>query len=263
MDHGGVVSERRKNFDLLRPRLEEIVRLKSFQVLDDWDQFVNMPQEAGASRGKRSSALAGVIHEKETDPRLGELLKSLDLDGESGEELSVQELAVLREAKIGYRLATTLNKELKAREAELATRSQGAWRNAKSQNDFGLFAPFLQEWVDLKREIAKSVDPEQPMYDVLLDEFERGTTCANLNKAIAKIKPVIVDLVSRIRTATQDPATFEKFDLTRFDGCYDLDEQEKLGKKLALALGFKGLVNIGPHPYTSDIGPTDVRITTR
>jgi len=58
-------------YEDLVEKLEEISRLGGVMSTLHWDQEVIMPSGAAKARAKQISALAGVIHEKATDPRLG------------------------------------------------------------------------------------------------------------------------------------------------------------------------------------------------
>ena len=50
-----------------------------------------------------------------------------------------------------------------------------------------MFAPKLEEWVQLSREIAKSIDPSRPAYDVLLDQYEKGMTMERLDPIFKQV----------------------------------------------------------------------------
>jgi hypothetical protein len=51
--------------------------LSGISGLLGWDEMVQCPPGAVAARGAQKSALAGVVHEKSTDPEIGELLARL------------------------------------------------------------------------------------------------------------------------------------------------------------------------------------------
>ena len=59
-----------------------------------WDEMVMMPQGSAGSRAAQKSALAGVLHDRRTDPKIGELAASLAKAGDLGE----WEAGVVREA---------------------------------------------------------------------------------------------------------------------------------------------------------------------
>lgn len=50
-----------------------------------------------------------------------------------------------------------------------------------------MFAPQLEEWVQLSREIAKCIDPSRPAYDVLLDQYEKGMTMERLDPIFKQV----------------------------------------------------------------------------
>ena len=62
-----------------------------------------------------------------------------------------------------------------------------AWVKARTASDWSLFAPCLEEWVDLIREQCAAIDPTRPAYDVCLDEFEKGMTTQQLDKIFAQV----------------------------------------------------------------------------
>ena len=45
------------------------------------------------------------------------------------------------------------------------------WLSARSENDFGRFAPSLERLIELKRREAEARAPGRPVYDELLDEY--------------------------------------------------------------------------------------------
>ena len=65
------------NYQKLTLRLEEISRLGGIMGILHWDQEVIMPIGAAESRAKQMGALAGIIHEKSTDPEIGSLLEKI------------------------------------------------------------------------------------------------------------------------------------------------------------------------------------------
>ncbi len=50
-----------------------------------------------------------------------------------------------------------------------------------------MFAPKLEDWVQLSRDIAKSIDSSRPAYDVLLDQYEKGMTMERLDPIFKQV----------------------------------------------------------------------------
>ena len=58
---------------------------------------------------------------------------------------------------------------------------------ARDAADFSQFAPVLEEWVDLLKKYATAIDSSRPIYDVLLDDYEKGMTSARLEEIFSEV----------------------------------------------------------------------------
>ena len=61
-------------------------------------------------------------------------------------------------------------------------RALQAWVKAREASDWSVFAPYLQQWVDVTLEKCRCIDSTRPAYDVCLDDFERGMTSARMDQ---------------------------------------------------------------------------------
>ncbi|KAK2078399.1 hypothetical protein QBZ16_003239 [Prototheca wickerhamii] len=246
-----------KEFDELVAKLKEVQALSGISGLLGWDEMVMMPPAAAASRGAQKAALAGVLHERTTDPEIGRLLEKLD--GVAFED--PYRTAAVREAKHDYQKATRITSSLAKREAEHETEAYQAWIKAREAKSFEPFSRALGKWVRLRRERASLIDPGQNAYDVLLDEFQPGLTSARLDEIFGQVKAGLVPLLARVRAhgAAPDDAWLN-------GGPFDREAQAALCRQLSLDLGFdldSGRLDVSVHPFTGGAHPTDVRMTTR
>ena len=69
------------SFDELCSLSREAALLESIEALLGWDERTYMPPAAGEYRAEQMTYLAGLSHQKRTDPRLGELLGELAASG--------------------------------------------------------------------------------------------------------------------------------------------------------------------------------------
>src|SRR5262249_18693361 len=95
------------------------------------------------------------------------------------------------------------------------------------------------------------------IYDVLLDEYEPGTTTVELEALFARLTPGLVALLDQIRGRPVEPP---------LSGSFDPAAQRLLADDLSRALGYnlrQGRIDLSAHPFTTRIGDADVRITTR
>ena len=179
---------RLQDFEALCVRLKESSAVAGISGLIGWDEMVQMPEGAAKARAAQKAALAGVLHEKATAGDLGALLARLQGVDLAAAGLDAYQQATVREAARDYRKATAITKELASREAELESRGYQGWVKARQDDDWAAFAPLLQEWVDLRREKAALVGgPGSAVYDVLLDDYEKGMTAARLDEIFGQV----------------------------------------------------------------------------
>jgi carboxypeptidase Taq len=95
---------------------------------------------------------------------------------------------------------TVLTKDIAQRSAELTSKGYQSWVKARQESDFSLFAPMLEDWVSLLKEKCALIDDSKPVYDVCLDDYERGLTAARLDEVFAQVKAGLVPLLDDIRT---------------------------------------------------------------
>jgi len=248
----------KQHYQQLVQKLEEITHLNGVMSTLSWDQEVVMPVGAGEARAKQLSALAGVIHERMTDPALGECLQQLN--NGSSTYFSKAEQCNIREAQRNYDLETKVPKRLVQELAELGSRGHSIWVKARQDNCFADFAPVLKNFLLLKKEWAQHVSPELQAYDANIDLFERGTTMAQITPIFERLKQELIPLIGRIQNSAKHP------DTSFMQGQFALDKQEALARQISQDIGFsfdRGRMDVSVHPFCGGSHPTDVRITTR
>ena len=244
--------------DLLR-RVKEARLLESCGSVLGWDERTYMPREGSAHRAEQIALLARMTHEMLTAPDIGELLaaveqSSLIRDAESAAAVNV------REIRRTYDRAVKLPKSLVEEIARTTTRAQQVWQEARQQNDFARFQPWLEKIVHLKRAEAEAVGYQGVPYDALLDEYEPGATAAEITRVFADLRADLVPLIGVIADSGKRP----RRDLLERE--YPVDRQQIFGQAAADAIGFDfeaGRLDVTTHPFCSGIGPGDCRLTTR
>jgi carboxypeptidase Taq len=142
----------------------------------------------------------------------------------------------------------------------LATTAQQEWSEARRNNDFAQFLPWLTQIVSLKREEAACLAGGGSLYDALLEDFEPGMTTSRLDPLFAAMRSQLVALIDSL------PAKKRKKGSGVLKRTYPIDRQRIFIESIAGDLGFGfdcGRLDLTAHPFFSTIGPGDVRITTR
>ncbi len=235
--------------------VREIGRLDSIAQLLDWDSETYMPKGGLTLRAEQLALVAELAHQRRSSPRLGELLAKLD----GGIEDLIQ-AANVRETRRTYDRAVKVPVELVSRLARATTMAKEAWGRAREQADFPVFAPHLEELLQLKRQVADCVGFKTERYDALMDEFEPGMTCAEVGGIFASLRGPLADFARRLAAAKHQP------DASILQRRFPRDAQERFARRMAEAIGFdfgNGRLDVSKHPFCTGIGAGDVRLTTR
>ncbi len=242
----------------LLDRMHEIADLSALGALAEWDQNTEMPEGAGEIRGDQMATLQGVLHERWTAERLGQLLDELEAPG-SQANLTDADRGLIRKTRRDYDQATKLPRSLVEELARVQAGSFEAWRRARANNDFASFAPWLARIIGLQREIADRFGFSETRYDALLDQYEPGMTSSKLDKLFAPVREVSASLLKRIQ------ASGHTVDDSCLQGDFAEEKQMELSKAVLRGMGYEfthGVLARSPHPFTTSFGsPFDVRLT--
>jgi carboxypeptidase Taq len=200
-----------------------------------------MSPGSAPSRASQKSALAGILHEKKTNPHLGTLITALATNKEALASLpSDYDRANVRIAKRDWDLQTRKTKAMASREAELEAKGYNTWVSAREKNDFPAFAPVLEEIVQMKKEVAAATHPGKNSYDANIDTFEPNMPSERLAEIFADLKKDLVPLLNEILASEvykKSKATGPKPPL-KGGKDWDVTSQAKLSREISEALGF-------------------------
>ena len=216
-----------------------------------WDQETMMPRGAAEQRGEEMGAMESVLHARRMDPRVGAWLEEIDAAA-----LDDVGRANLRHIRRAYERANKVPARLAAEIARVTSVSQGKWAEAREADDFAAFAPVLKQVVGLKREEGAALADGADVYDALLEDYEPGTSAAEIAATFDAMRPRLVALRA---------AVLEKTAPAGVTGTFDEGAQMKLSRQIAKTFGYdmtRGRVDKAVHPFSSGSG-NDVRITTR
>lgn len=239
-----------EQWESLKSKVGEIEAIIGALGVLEWDQQVMLPKGGAASRGAQLSALSGVLHERMTDPALGELAGALVNDPDP--TVSASARLWLRKHQRTVRVPASLAKAF----ASATSAGFAAWMSAREQRSFAPFQPALQTLVDLARESGACQGPAAHPYDNLLEEFDPGSTTADLTAMFSRLAG---ELSAFVRSLDGRPAP-EPVTIP----CGEA-ETLAISRQIATALGYRfddGRLDVSQHPFTVGMHPGDVRITT-
>jgi carboxypeptidase Taq len=244
--------------ELIRRTREESL-LASCAELLAWDEDTYMPPAGIEHRAAQLALLAGLQHERATDPRLGELLAAVEAsalvrDPEADEAINVREL------RRDYDRQTRLPRRLVEELARVTTLAEQEWAAARRDADFGRFRPWLERIIRLKRREARALAVTSDVYDALLEGYEPGARSEDLVRLFDALREELVPLANALTYAARRP------DAAILRRTWSIEGQRAFGEAVAAAVGFdfgRGRLDTTTHPFFSPVGPGDCRITTR
>lgn len=246
-------------YENLKTHIDKYSALNMALTLFNWDSSTEAPKDAT----ELTSKYIGILSENLYNTLINDDVEGLIEKLKDADDLTVEEKAIVRKTSemfddIRYIPAD----EFSAYQALLA-KSDAIWAKAKAENDYNSFAPVLKEIIDYNKKFAsykaKARGYEGPLYDILLDDYEKGFTTQVLDEFFSRLKATIVPLV---KGAVKNNHLIDK-DFNYLS--YDVEKQAEISRKLAEHIGFdfnRGVIKTSVHPFTTNLHNKDVRITT-
>ena len=241
----------------LKEYLKKIEYLNSTISLLHWDSMVNMPKEAMEYRSEMIGYLAGESYKLTTSEKMKAFIDSFT----GMEDLDLITKAMLENITKEYQKATKIPEaEFVQYEIDKAL-SQSAWEEGKKKKDFSIFKPHLAKMIAANKKFSEYWGFVDNKYDGLLDLYEPGMTTERLDLVFGELREALVDLLRNIQNSDR------KTDDAILKGDYSIDSQRKLGEAILEKLGYdfetRGRIDVSAHPFTTNFGNKDVRITTK
>ena len=198
------MSQPQETYDQLVHFVHETAVLQSIEALLGWDERCLLPPAAADYRAEQMTLLTGMIHQRQTDRRLGEWLAEL-ADSPLAKDPASESGATLRQLKRQYDKKTKLPQSLVEQLARTSVLGQQVWQTARHDNDFASFAPLLKKTIELKRAQAEAIGYRESLYDALLDDYEPDERTNHLTHVLGALRDELVPLVAEIRESRRPP----------------------------------------------------------
>ncbi len=234
----------------------DISLLNETSALLSWDLNVNMPPSASESRAMQSAYVTKLISDKWLAADFKkDLEKATSLSGLGKEELAIVK-NLNQAAKYYHRVPPKIIIEL----SETTSKAFVAWREAREKNMFKIFEPYLKKLVGLNQAVAEYIGYKENQYDALLDLYEPGFTTKQGKELFTVLIKEVTTLLSQIKRTRN----FKEDNFVAKE--YPIEEQKKLADFIIRQMGYDlraGRMDISAHPFTTELGAGDIRITNR
>ena len=222
-----------------------------------WDMETYMPKESINER----SIVFGRLSVLQQRLLLSDKMRELVKKGEKEQNLNEYEAGIVRVLKRQIEKFEKLPPEFVEELEKVRAKSQVVWREARQKSDFNLFKPYLQKLFDLAKKATEYWGYKENPYDALLDFFEEGLLTRDVEAMFSEIRPRLTDLLQKILNSSE---YMETHPLENAE--YEVENMKALNLEIMKLFLFnfnRGRYDISAHPFTTGIGITDVRLTTR
>ena len=242
-------------YEKYKDQLGRIADVSYATAILGWDQETYMPEGGAGLRARQVSTLSGMNHELFTSESFGKILGDLEKENSLDEK---QKANVVQTNK-DYRKAKKYTRQFVEEMSRLVSECFIAWQDAKRKSDYKIFAPKLKKLIELKRKECELLGYKEHPYDALLDQHEPGLTTKDVEELFTNVRKELVPFVKNIFSKPLHSAEI----LHRH---YPKQIQWDFSVHLLKQLGFnfeRGRQDISIHPFTTNFGAADVRVTTR
>lgn len=213
------------------------------------DQQTLLPPAATEDRARQIGLLERMIRDRLASDELGGLITRVETETDGQQPIWLA--ATRRDHERELRRPADLQQAF----ASVGIEANAAWKVARQQQDWSLFAPWLERMVDINLRAAQAAGYTDHPHDALLGLYEPGPTAAELDR-------LFDDLTDDLVALNRDRETRDIVSSPIVDGQTTM----KIAADIARLVGFdfdRGGLAFSPHGYTNPGGPNDIRVTFR
>ncbi|MDQ0213642.1 carboxypeptidase Taq [Oikeobacillus pervagus] len=240
--------------------LKYVKKMRAYQEAINllfWDLRTGAPKKGVNQRAEVYSVLSSEVFKMSTSEEMAAYIANLSPHENSLPEITKR---ILQECKREYNQNKKIPHQLYKEYIVLQSKSENVWEQAREENNFKLFQPYLEKIVDYKKRFIEYWGYDEQKYDTLLDLYEPGMTVAKLDQVFAELRNALIPLVQKIKLSPQN--INHDFLFQRFP----IENQKAFSMEVLKRMGYDfeaGRLDETIHPFEISLNPGDVRITTR
>ena len=246
----------KESLEFIYKQQKELSVFGGIASLLGWDQMTYMPQGGAEDRSEHISLISTLAHEKVISDTFWKHIEKLTNNIES---LSEKDQIVIKRLRKDVENSRKIPSEFVEKLSKTTTIAYPAWQKARERANYSLFSAHLKRIVDLQKEYCEYINLPGHSYNSLLDGFEEGMTVKKLKPELSFLKNELVKIINKIKES-KCYKNQKKYDFT-----FDKEKQKKLCNFLIKKMNISDIrarYDVSTHPFTTQIGYDDVRITT-
>lgn len=242
-----------KEFESFMNYQKQIAQQEFLANLLDWDLKVNCPKNGKDYLIDVKSEIDRNIFELKTSNEYNVLLTQY-IESEEFQKLSEIEKRYLKILKEDYDINKKVPVDFYQEYMTLCTKATTVWEDAKKENNYELFKPYLEKLITMTKDYYHYQYPDMDIYDAMLNSYEKGMTTKEIDPLFEQIKNCLIPLVHQVKS---------KVSSNHFRYPYSDSELKNCANVLLDYIGFdtsRGTTGIYPHGFTTKIQADDIRI---
>ena len=213
------------------------------------------PKNSWQGRGRALAYLGELQYKQLVNPETGEILETIMQHPDETDEITFRRAEELKET---YDDMHVLPMEEFVAWQELTNEAGAVWHDAKEKSDWSMFSPYLEKMIAARRRFASLKNPDKPVYDVLVDMYEKGASMETLDPFFRTLREELSPVIREVAAREKPIPAFMK-------NTWPTAQQRIFSDKIMALEGIDPLnCTLGEteHPFTSGANKWDVRITT-
>jgi carboxypeptidase Taq len=232
-------------------KYKNIYALKYLGVLANWDTETYMPSKGIEMRGQVMGKIEKLVQQLSLDPDFVRDIETLEIQQDQLNDYEKAVLRILSKANKKYR---KLPAEFVEQFAELTAKSSTVWAEARKENDFKKFQPYLQDVFTKTKQMADYLGYESHPYEALIEDYEPGMSMNDFENYFTQLKAILSKFdLSKVKPVTKLPVDF------------DIEQLKKINNFILNYFNYdKNSMRLdeSAHPFTNSNAINDIRITT-
>ena len=241
----------------MRSRMERLIHC--IHIID-YDMETSCPVKGMDDDSKDSIMLQNQLFQLEKSKEYTDLIK--DLHDNDMDRLGEYDRKLVHDLYKDYKRNEHVDEALNEEANTLFSKAYLVWLDAKEKSDYGLFSETLEKIYEMQKRLLLTRDDcdKDNLYNTVFSDYEEGFTTDDLDRFFDELEKGIVPLIQKVKESGYQPR------------CDFLSRRVPLGKQSEFTTfllkhnGFdltRGSISTTEHPFTSQIGQNDVRVTTK
>src|SRR5262245_17821923 len=163
-----------------------------------------MPRGGADTRGDHLATVSRLAHELFVRDEIGELLERAAPEV-SGLDPESDDACLVAVATRDWQKARRIPTDLRAEMTKLSSEGVEAWAEARENDDYAAFRPWLDRTLELKPRYVECFPATDDPYDPLLDDFEEGMETSEVRRVFDRLRPALQELAAQSTADEPEP----------------------------------------------------------